>query len=603
MTQGKHKNLIVMIALAVTTLAVYWQVRNFEFVSFDDTKYVRDNSYVNSGFTRQGLVWAFTDSISYWHPLTWISYMLDCQLFGVNAGGHHIVNLLLHIINALLLFTVIRRITDCLWQSAFVAALFALHPLRVESVAWIVERKDVLSGLFWMLTMLAYLRYVKNRRLVSYLSVLVIFSLALMAKPTVAALPFVLLLLDYWPLNRFANLSSAPPQKILRSLVLEKVPFFVLSIAAVCISSILTQRLGSAISLKAVPMTLRIENAIVSYVKYIGMLAWPVNMAVFYPYPASMPLWQVVAALLVLLLLFALMFRTAGTRPYFLVGGLWFIGSLLPSIGIVQAGLWPAVADRFTYLPAIGAFIAVTWGANDLLQKWKYKQIVLGLSAFAVIAILTVLTWFQVGCWRDSISLFGHAVEVTNRNNFAYNNRGTAYAERGESKLAISDFNKAIEIDPKFANVYYNRGNVYKNTGRYDLAIADYDKATEINPKYAAAYYNRALTYKSLGQYDMAIADYSKAIEINPTDADFYNNRGNAYKNKGEYDLAILDYNKAIEINPRYALAYLNKANVYELTGYRKEAIEAYKTFINCAPSDYEPYIERAKRRIKALEH
>ena len=284
-TLKRRQIAVIYVALAISSIVIYWPVRNFAFVNFDDTKYVRDNPYVNSGFTHQGLAWSFDDSGGYWHPLTWISHMLDCQLFGVRPGPAHVVNLVLHTVNTLLLFTILLKMTSACWRSTFVAVAFALHPLHVESVAWIVERKNVLSGLLWMLTILAYLQYVKKRTAASYLSTLFLFTLALTAKPTVITLPFVLLLLDYWPLERFSTLSSAPSRKIFYSLITEKIPFLILSAVSVYISSTLTQRLAIAISTRAIPMSLRIENAIVSYVKYLYMLAWPSNLVPFYPYP------------------------------------------------------------------------------------------------------------------------------------------------------------------------------------------------------------------------------------------------------------------------------------------------------------------------------
>ena len=448
----------VYLALTASTIAVYWPVRNFDLVNFDDTKYVRDNPYVNSGFTRQGLVWAFTDSISYWHPLTWLSHMLDCQLFGVNPGAHHLVNLFFHIANTLLLFTIFWKMTSACWRSVFVAAAFALHPLRAESVAWIVERKDVLSALFWMLTIVVYLRYLKKHSAASYLLALALFALALMAKPTVITLPFVLLLLDYWPLERFSTLSSAPSRKIFYSLLIEKIPFFILSAVSVYVASTSTQRLAIAITTGGVPMTLRIANATISYIKYLYMLAWPVNLAVFYPYPISIPPWQIIGALLLLLFLLVCILRTVKTRPYFLVGGLWFFGTLLPSIGLVQAGLWPAVADRFTYLPSIGVFLAVAWASYDLLKNYRYKSLVLAVAGTVILTVLAAASHLQVGYWRNSNALFERALKVNKDNYVAHSSLAYVLYEQGKRDEAIAHYYQALAIESRDPTSHVNLG-------------------------------------------------------------------------------------------------------------------------------------------------
>jgi tetratricopeptide (TPR) repeat protein len=597
-TADKYRIWFVYPALIIITLAVYWRVHKFEFINYDDNQFVYQNERIVSGLTFSNTAYFFTHShAGHWQPLTAVTHMLDCVLYGLNAGGHHITNLVLHVINTLLLLTLLRRQMGALWPSAFVAAVFGLHPIHVESVAWVTERRDMLSTLFLILTIAAYFRYVKKPNTERYLLVLLLFALGLMSKPMLVTLPFVLLLLDYWPLERleFSRIS-------LGRLVLEKIPLFVLSGISCAITVVVQTNVGTVAPVRGLGLYARFSNAIVSYVRYIIKILWPVDLAVFYPHPGDkLPWWQVLGAAVVLAGITVWVLKISKKHKYLLTGWLWYIGTLVPVIGLVQVGS-QSMADRYTYIPSIGLFIVAAWGANDLLGAWKYKRAVLGLSAVASVAILTVLTVFQVGYWHDSFSLFDHTVKVTKENDVAYNNRGTIYYEKGEYDLAIADYNKAIEISPAYIEAYYNRGKIYNAKGQYDLAISDYSKAIAINPKLAEAYTNRGNIYKTTGRYALAISDYDKAIELNPTLAEAYNNRGAAYYVKGEYALAISDYSKAIELKPDFAWAYFNKANACEIAGRAKEAVEAYKGFIQYAPAQHAPYIERARQRIKELE-
>jgi lipoprotein NlpI len=597
-TADKYRLWFVYLVLTVTTLSVYWRVHKFGFVNYDDDKYVSGNSHIYTGLKWENVIWVFTHQHACnWHPLTGLSHILDCQLFNLKPGPHHLVNLLFHIVNTLFLFTVLRQITGGFWQSTFTAALFALHPVHVESVAWISERKDVLSTLFWLLTTAAYFHYVKSPKISRYLLVFVLFAMGLMAKPMLVTLPFVFLLLDYWPLGRleFSGIN-------LLRLVREKIPLFVLSGISCAITVVVQTNVGAVSPLEGLGLYARFSNIIVSYVEYVIKMFWPVNLAVFYPHPYDkLPLWQVLDSVVMLVCISVLVVKVSGRHKYLLTGWFWYLGTLVPVIGLVQVGS-QGMADRYTYIPSIGLLFVVAWGADDLFGKWKYKHIVLGLSAFASITILTVLTWFQVGYWRDSFSLFDHAVKVTKENDVAYNNRGTIYYEKGEYDMAIADYNKAIEISPRYIEAYYNRAKVYNAKKQYDLAISDYSKAIEINPKLAEAYTNRGAIYKTMERYAFAICDYDKAIELNPTLAEAYNNRGAAYYAKGDYALAISDYSRAVELKPDFTWAYFNKANACEVSGRATEAVEAYKGFIQHAPAQYAPYIERARQRIKELE-
>ncbi len=597
-TADKYRIWFVYLALTVITLAVYWRVHKFGFVNYDDNQFVYQNERIVSGLTFDNVSYFFTHShAGHWQPLTAITHMLDCELYGLNAGGHHVTNLILHVINTLLLLTVLRRQTGALWSSVFVAAVFGLHPVHVESVAWVTERRDMLSTLFLILTVAAYFRYVKKPNAGRYVPMLLLFALGLMSKPMLVTLPFVLLLLDYWPLGRleFSKIS-------LVRLVREKIPLFILSGISCAITVVVQTNVGTVAPVRGLGFYARFSNAVVSYVRYIGKMLWPIDLAVFYPHPGDeLPLWQVIGAAVVLAGVSVWVVKVSNKHKYLLTGWFWYLGTLVPVIGIIQVGS-QGMADRYMYIPSIGLLLVIAWGTDDLLGKWGYKHIVLGLSAFVSITVLAVLTRFQVGYWRDSFSLFDHAVKVTKENDVACNNRGTIYYEKGEYDRAITDYNKAIEISPRYIEAYYNRGKVYNTKKQYDLAISDYSRAIEINPKLADAYINRGAIYKATGLYTFAISDYDKAIELNPTIAEAYNNRGAAYYAKGEYAFAISDYSKAIELKPDFAWAYFNKANACEMTDRAKEAVEAYKDFIRYASIQQAAYIERAKQRIKELE-
>jgi tetratricopeptide (TPR) repeat protein len=625
--------LLVSIFLMAATFIAFWQVNHCDFTGYDDDGYVAENSYVQDGITVKGIRWAFsTGYYGNWHPLTWISHMLDVQLFELNPQGHHLTNLLFHIANTLLLFVVFSRMTKALWQSAFVAALFALHPLHVESVAWVAERKDVFSTFFWMLTIGAYCSFVVRPALRRYLLVLLFFVLGLMAKPMLVTLPFVLLLLDFWPLNRFEqgkltpkewtgvnklgsgnkrkrkskekHLVKAAPKAeksadhryrwdLFYPLLWEKIPLFSLAALSSIITYIVQEKGGAMLNLEAFPFSVRIGNAFVSYIIYIGKMVWPSNLAVFYPHPGLWPYWQIIAAVLPLGAVTLIVIWTAKKYPYLITGWFWYLGTLVPVIGLVQVGE-QARADRYTYIPLVGLFIIVAWGMPELLKGWRYRKETLFFSAGLALSCLFIVTWTQVGYWRNSLTLFEHTLKVTDRNIVAYNNRGSAYGRLGNHEQAIEDYNKAIEINPKYAVAYNNRAGSHWRRGNYKDAIEDYNKAIEFNPKYAEAYNNRAGAYGSLGDYRQAIEDSNKAIEINPKYAEAYNNRAGAYGSLGDYRRAIEDSNKAIEINPKYAEAYDNRGYAYGRLGNHKQAIEDHTKAIEINPKYAEAYNNRA---------
>jgi protein O-mannosyl-transferase len=626
------KILMIYIFLTVATLMVFWQVNNCDFVSYDDSDYITKNNQVQNGITMGGIRWAFTTGhAANWHPLTWISHMLDVQLFGLQPQWHHLTNLLFHIANTLLLFFVLHRMTKAHWESAFVAALFALHPLHVESVAWVAERKDVLAAFFWMLTMGAYCYYVERPKLQRYLIVVLFFVLGLMAKPMLVTLPFVLLLLDYWPLQRFqekkseqkiitaANkpvsgdkqkgkfkkkhgvgieviaekpLDSRYQWALIRPLLWEKIPLLVLAALSSIVTYIVQQKGGQVASSEVMPLSDRIANAFVSYITYIGKMFWPNNLAAIYPYPVLLPKWQVFGAAFLLIAVTVTVIGKARRAPYLGVGWLWYVGTLVPVIGIVQVGL-QARADRYTYLPLIGLFIMAAWGISELSKNRRYRKEVLFASSTVILLSLCTVTWTQIQYWQNGITLLERAVNITDNNYLAYQNRGAVYLALGNYRQAIEDFDKAIAIIPIYAEAYYNRGISYWHLGNEMQALRDFDKAIEIDPRHAEIYYKRGIIYASRGNYSQAIGDFDRAIEINPKDAGIYYYRGNVYSSLGNYRQAIGDLDKAIEIMPKYAEAYYKRGISYWRLGNSSQAIGDFDKTIESNPKFAEAYYSR----------
>ncbi len=548
----------ISIALLLAVVLVFGQTVRHDFVSYDDQQYVYENPRVTGGLTARGIAWAFTTDHAFnWHPLTWLSHMLDCQIYGLHPGGHHMTNILLHAAAAILLFLVLWRMTGFLWRSAFVAAVFAVHPLRVESVAWVAERKDVLSGLFFMLTLGAYVRYVRRPfSLGRYLTVAVFFALGLMAKPMLVTLPFVLLLLDYWPLGRMglpmAGRSSPFPWRV----IVEKLPLLVMA-AASCVATYFAQ--GKAVvSVDVIPISSRIANALVSYMAYIGDLFYPVGLAVLYPYPGGgLPIWKVIASTLALagISTAALVWRRR--FPYLFVGWFWYVGMLVPVIGLVQVGL-QSMADRYTYLPQIGLCLLITWGIAQIAAfKCHRRRMCGGASALAIL-VLMGLAWRQTSYWRNSETLWTRALACTERNYIVHHNLGIVLTGRGQVDAAIVQFQRALEIQPDYADAHTNLGVVLAGRGEFDAAIAHYLKALEIKPNDAKTHDNLGSALDSLGQFDAAIAHYQRALEIEPDSAEVHYNFGIALAGCGQVDAAIAHFQKALEIKPDFTEARNN---------------------------------------------
>ena len=483
--------LLICLLLAAAVWLVYWPTLGHGFV-YDDQPYIVDNPVIHGGVTMKGFVWAFTSFYqSNWHPLAWLSHMLDCSLYGVRPMGHHLTNILLHMANTLLLFLLINRMTGALWRSAFAAALFGIHPLHVESVAWAAERKDVLSALFCILAMWAYTGYSKRPILPRYAMVFALFAAGLMAKPMLVTLPFALLLLDYWPLRR---------QRPLRRLIVEKIPLLALSAASSIVTYLAQQSAGSVAEFDRFSFGQRLANAAVAYVTYLGKTVCPTRLAVFYPHPGgALPVWLVIGSAAALLVMSLAALRTARSRPYLAVGWFWYLGTLVPVIGLLQVGS-QSMADRYTYLPLTGLFIAVCWLVPDLLRR-RSQRLTAGALAVLALAALTASARLQVSYWRDTISLFRHATGVTEDNVVAYNNLGAALGRAGRNEEAIRALSESLRIAPNAAKAHYNLAILQSRSGDREGAIAGYRKALAIDPAFRSARKNLAVQLYYNGEY------------------------------------------------------------------------------------------------------
>jgi protein O-mannosyl-transferase len=565
---SKKQKLIIYIILTVAIVAVYWQVTQFDFVNIDDSVYVTQNNRVLSGITFKGFRWAFiTTYAEFWHPLTWLSLMLDCQLYGFNAGGYHLTNLILHIMSTLLLFWLFNRMTGEVWKSAFVAAFFAVHPLHVESVSWIAERKDVLSAFFWMLTLCLYVYYTEKPVIKRYLLVLFSFVLALMSKPMVVTLPVIMILLDYWPLSRCRKGIEAGKDNWISWQLKEKMPLLVLS-AIFSIIAFLAQRIPAAIDF---PLNSRIANAFITFVTYLGKAFWPYDLAVFYPFSEHLTFFHVSGAALLIIFISTIVIVMAQRLPYFFVGWFWYMLSIMPVIGIIQVGK-QAMADRYTYLPLIGIGVMLAWGVPLLFKRENIRKKITFLIGMFFVSVLALAAWQQCGYWKNSIELFNQTLRVTKNNYLAHNNLGLALFAEGKTQEAINQYNESLRITPIMPDhilVYNNRGIAYSRMGLYQSALEDLSKAIDMKPDYADAYSNRGVIYSNLGQNQLAFEDFNKAIHLQPDYADLYNNRGVACTKLGLYQSAVEDFSKAIDLNPFYTDAFYKRGVVYLEEGNR----------------------------------
>jgi len=562
--------LCVALFLAAITWLVFGQTLGHDFVNYDDNRYVYENPEITSGLTIHGIGWVFTNRhANNWHPLTSMSHMLDCQLFGLKAGGHHFVNVFLHTVAVLLLFLVLRATTGSIWRSAFVAAIFAIHPLRVESVAWISERKDVLSAVFFMLTLGAYARYARQPSLQRYVTMSIFFALGLMSKPMLVTVPFVLLLLDYWPLGRFAGRGTS------RRIIFEKVPLVALSIA-LCATTFWAQTRGM-VPVEKLPLMERVNNALVTCVTYLQQMIWPARLAVFYPHPEDkLQLLEVVAAVVLLALITAGAIALRRKCPYLITGWFWYLGMLAPVIGIIQVGS-QAHADRYTYLPQIGLYLSVTWAMSDALAFWLHRRRILSAAAVLVIAVLSWCALIQTSYWRNSESLWTHTLAVTSDNPVARNSFGLLLLGHDRVDEAIDQFQMAVNIDPGFADAQNNLSVALTKKGRADEAIIHLRTVLKWLPDEAGAHYNLGNALLQKGESNNAIAAYEKALSIQPRYADAHYNLGIALQQNGRIDEAIDQYQKAFQDKPDYAEAYYMLGNNLLAKGRVDEAITSYQ--------------------------
>jgi tetratricopeptide (TPR) repeat protein len=582
------------LALAAATFAVFWRVAGFDFVNFDDPLLVTGNPHVRGALSLDGIRWAFTTLVvANWHPLTLVSHMLDVQLFGMNAGYHHVVNVAFHVVNALLLLHVLRRATGALWRSALVAALFALHPLHVESVAWIAERKDVLSTLFMMLTLLAYVRWVERPTAASYAWIVLAFAAGLMAKPMLVTVPCVLLLLDAWPLGRTRLVAGvrSRPVRSLRRLVAEKVPLFVLA----AVSSAVTfaaQRAAGAVTVERYPLGLRLANAVIAAATYLLKTFWPLDLAVFYPYDPALAPWRVALATVALALISLLAVALVRRRPYLLVGWLWYLGTLVPVAGIVQVGN-QAMADRYTYMPLIGVFLMVSWAAGDLAGaadapdpgfRRRPRVLLVGAAGASVVVACAALSWRQVGHWRNSVTLFEHALAVTSRNALAHVQLAAALAEVGRGADAIVHYEETLRLAPDYALAHNSLGLELQKAGRLDEAIAHYEEAIRLAAEYPDAHYNLANALRAAGRSSEAAAHYREALRLDPRYAKAHNNLGDLLRAQGDPNGALAEFEAALGVEPELVDARINLATVLRVLGRNDDAIEQLATAVRLRP-------------------
>ncbi len=633
--------LIAGVLLFGLVLGMFLPALSNGFVGFDDPDYVTENGHVQAGLTWESVLWAFRSTeVANWHPVTWLSHMLDCELFGLAPWGHHLTSILLHAVNATLLFWVLRQMTGATWRSLVVALLFGVHPLRVESVAWIAERKDVLSTTFWLLTLWAYARYAEGRMQKAecrtqnpevgspasriphpasrftfhvsryYLLSLFFYALGLMSKPMLVTLPCVLLLLDYWSLGRLRVATA-------RGLVTEKLPFF-LAAAAVSGVTFLVQQRGGAMA-SGLPLTDRAANAVVSYCRYLGNLFWPVDLAAFYPRVDHWPIAVVAAAGLLLLVITVAAIALRRGHPYALTGWLWFLGTLVPVIGVVQVG-GQSMADRYSYVPSIGVFLVLVWGAHKLTCGWRYQATGAAAVSAAAVLLCAGLTWQQIGYWKDGESLFRHAILVTKdnynahhalgmaldrqervdeaiseyrealreKNDYAeaHNNLGVDLAQQGQISEGMNQFLAALKFKPGYADPHNNIGTTLEKQGRFDEALAQFQEAVRLKPEFADAHYNLGIALGRKGRTDEAAAQFRRVLELRPNYAEAHNNLGVMLDRKGQVDEAARQYAEAVRLKPDYASARYNLGVALARQGHLAEAITEFRETLRLKP-DY----------------
>jgi tetratricopeptide (TPR) repeat protein len=533
-----------------------------EFINFDDDVYVTGNAHVQAGLSFATVAWAFSNiDASNWHPLTWLSHAADFQFFGLNPRGHHLTSVLLHAANAALLLLALHKLTGAFWRSLFVAAIFGLHPLRVESVAWVAERKDVLSTLFGLLALLSYADYAKkspeknSRRKIFYALALLFFACSLMSKPMLVTLPFLLLLLDYWPLARIRNSESRIQN--FKKCVMEKIPFFLLAAASCAVTFIAQKRGGAMDLLAAMPLSARCENAVVSYCRYLLHFFWPEKLSVFYPVVDHWPIKIVLACAALLAGITAAVIVARRTCPYLLTGWLWFLGTLTPVIGLVAVGEH-SMADRYTYFPLIGIVIIIAWGAVELSSRWRFQIIGLSALSAAIIVACIFLTRQNIGYWKDSETLFRRAIAMTGDNYSAHCNLGNALLNQGRLEEALAEFQTAVKLKPGSVENHCNVGVALADLNRVDEAIAEFQKAVALRPGYGPAHHDLGMAFEQKGQLAEATREYELAAKLMPGSAGVHNSLGVAFAKQNQLDKAIEQFQEAVRLDPNFVPAQNN---------------------------------------------
>jgi tetratricopeptide (TPR) repeat protein len=592
-------NIILVVFLLTASIIIsYCQVTNHDFVSFDDLRYVK--RFEHEGISISNVINALTSfDLSNWHPLTWLSHMTDVHLFGMNPGAHHIVSVFFHIANTLLLFIVFNSMTDELWKSCFVAGLFALHPLHVESVAWVAERKDVLSTMFLLLTIFMYIQYTKQPGFRTYIPMICFYFLGLLSKPMVVTLPFMLLLLDIWPLCRIApnpqsEVGFSQIMSRLPRLFFEKTPLLVLASTS-CIITIVAQKSGGALgALDAFSLNIRAANALTSYIAYIAKMFVPIKLAVFYPYPSFIPAWKIIGASVLLAFISFFVLKAFKAQPYLAIGWFWYLGTLVPVIGLVQVGT-QAMADRYTYIPLVGLFIMIVWGFPQLVKRWKYKKhVIIGVSLSGY-SVLAVITWFQVGHWSDNFSLYQHAIHVTQNNHVAHNNLGAALYQAGKRMDATGHFMRALEIKPDYHEALTNFYTALHAGRSIDQAIDIAEKLLTIYPRNSSLYYTLGVLYGQKGALSHALEKYQQALIHHPKFAQAQFDLAHIYALLGDDENALQAYRRVVEIQSDLVWAYYNAAAILAADNRVDEAILWIEKAVSKGFSDWE-YLENDAR-------
>ncbi len=587
--------LLVAVFLAIISLALFSPAISHDFINYDDPDYVTQNPHVQSGITRENVVWAFGNiagDATYWHPLTWMSHMLDCQMFGLKPAGHHAVSIFLHAINTAILFLLLRRATGTFWCSLIVAVLFAIHPLKVDTVAWVTERKNILSTLFWFLTLYAYVSSCESKSGAKpavesgrYLLALFLFALGLMCKPMLVTVPCVLLLLDIWPLKRI-DLSSRATFRQGLSLIYEKIPFFVLSAASAIITVAAHKKLGLVVSERQLSFGERIINSAVSYFTYFAHTVWPDRLAIYYPIPDFWPIGGIVLGFAFIIGIIAVVIWALRKCPAISVGCLWFLGTLVPVIGILQVGI-QSMADRFMYVPIIGLFIAIVWGFTALGDRFPSVKRIMPPLAFVAVVSFSVATTVQLRYWKNSHTLFAHAAKVIPNNIVAEVMLGVALEHEGDLDSALRQYEKALQMRPEFPQMHYDIANILAQQKKFDAAIGHYRSAIQLNPSYAEAHFNLAAVLEMNGTADEAIPEYEAALKIHPNDFDTLKALGTVLEMKGQHAMAAVHLSTACsiragdaELHHEFAKALAGQNKIAEAVGECERALQLQPDFV-----------------------